>query len=202
MPTIDQWRNTWSGLGALPPDDLYDRLLDAYSEPRRKYHTARHLDECLAAFAEVRSQAQHPDEVELAIWFHDAVYDTKRKDNEEKSAHWARSALLDAGVSETVAGRVQGLIMATRYDATPEGTDAEILVDVDFSILGAPPERFEEYDRQIREEYSWVPKFIFRHVRKKVLTFLLNRKSIFNTEHFRKTLEARARGNLRQALER
>jgi len=202
MPTLEQWRTTWTGLGVAAPADLYRRLIASYSEPHRKYHTPLHLDECLAKFSGVRSQASHPEEIEVAIWFHDAIYDTKRKDNEEKSAQWARAAMLDAGLSEDRAERVRRLIMTTCHDAIPAGEDAQILVDVDLSILGAAKDRFDEYERQVREEYAWVPDTLFRRERKKILKSFLERPRIYSTQHFRETHEHQARENLRRSLER
>jgi predicted metal-dependent HD superfamily phosphohydrolase len=202
MPTLDQWRATWSALGASAPDDLFHRLIASYSEPHRRYHAVRHLDECLARFAELRSQADHPEEVELAIWFHDAVYDTKRKDNEEKSAVWARTAVLDAGLPGSVAARVHALVMATRHDAAPEGKDARLLVDVDLSILGAAADDFDEYERQIREEYAWVPEALFRRERARIVREFLQREHIYDSEQFREAYERRARENLRRSEER
>jgi predicted metal-dependent HD superfamily phosphohydrolase len=78
--------------------------------------------------------------------------------------------------------------------------DEKILVDVDLSILGAKSERFDEYERQVREEYSWVPAPIFRSKRKATLAEFLNRPTIFNTEKFVGVYEARARENLRRSV--
>jgi predicted metal-dependent HD superfamily phosphohydrolase len=50
---------------------------------------------------------------------------------------------------------VRDLILATRHDVSPPGGDAALLVDVDLAILGSPAERFDEYERQVRQEYSW-----------------------------------------------
>ena len=202
MPTLEQWRSTWNSLGGAVPEALYGRVIAAYGESHRRYHTPHHLDECFAVFAEARSQAEHPGEIELALWFHDAIYDTKRKDNEEKSAQWARAAMLEAGLAPDGADRVERLIMATCHDAVPQGEDAQLLVDVDLSILGAAPERFDEYERQVREEYSWVPEAIFRRERRKVLEAFLGRDTIYSTDHFRDTRERRARDNLQRSVEK
>jgi predicted metal-dependent HD superfamily phosphohydrolase len=92
--------------------------------------------------------------------------------------------------------------MATRHKAVPRGTDAEILVDVDLSILGAAPERFDQYERQVREEYAWVPHFLFRRERKAILKEFLARPRIFSTTHFRDRYEQQARSNIERSLER
>ena len=92
------------------------------------------------------------------------------------------------------------MVMATRHNAVPEGADAQILIDIDLSILGAEAQRFDEYERQIREEYAWVPGILFRRERRKILEQIVERPRIFNTEHFFKTLEVRARGNLERSI--
>jgi predicted metal-dependent HD superfamily phosphohydrolase len=193
LTSLHRWLELWQRLGARPPAGLYEELIARYREPHRKYHTEQHLDECFAHFD---SAPEHPAAVELALWFHDAIYDARRQDNEQQSADWARRI----GPPEA-ADRVHALIMATRHDAVPSGRDAELLVDIDLSILGAAPERFDEYERQIRQEYSWVPAFVFRRKRGEILEGFLARPAIFNTERFFQKLETAARANLRRSLE-
>ena len=181
---------------------MFERVIACYSEPHRKYHTVRHLDECLAKLQELRTEANHPEEVELALWFHDAVYDTKRQDNEAKSAEWARATATAANLPGAVGERIYNLILATRHDAEPSEFDEKVLVDVDLSILGEAPERFDEYESQIREEYSWVPTIEFRSKRREILKRLLARASIFSTRKFAEAYEARARANLERSIKR
>ena len=162
----------------------------------------QHLDECFEKLDELHPLARYPAEVELALWFHDAIYDVKQHDNEERSAEWARASAAAAGVFTEVCERVYSLILTTRHKAVPHGMDAEILVDVDLSILGAAPERFDEYEKQVREEYAWVPEFIFRRERKAILKEFLARPRIFSTTRFRERYERQARSNLERSLER
>ena len=197
MPSLLRWHELWERLGGRPADGLYEELIGRYQEPHRKYHTPRHLDECFAHLDAARTLAEHAAEVELALWFHDAVYDTRRQDNEEKSADWARRVC-----PAEAADRVHALILATRHDAVPSGRDAELLVDIDLSILGAAPERFDEYELQVREEYAWVPGFVFRRKRAEILEGFLARPAIFGTEMFFHSLEQAARANLRRSLDR
>ena len=175
-------RSRWRGDAAL-----LEQLLACYREPHRHYHTLQHLEECFEKFDELGDLASHPDDVALAIWFHDAIYDPRRDDNEARSAAWAKA---------TVGERVAELVMATRHEAVPADIDAQVLVDVDLSILGAPQARFEEYERQVREEYRWVPGPIYRHKRRQVLQSFLERPTIYNTQRFIERYEAQARRNL------
>jgi predicted metal-dependent HD superfamily phosphohydrolase len=201
MLAHQRWDAAWHGLGAAPPEDLLPRLLARYAEPHRFYHTLQHLEECFTVLAGAAHLAEHLAEVELALWFHDAIYDPRAHDNEERSARWAEEGLLAAGVSQAIAGRVGDLVRATKHDAVPERADARLLVDVDLSILGAPEERFAEYERQVREEYRWVPEETFRQGRARILASFLERPSIYSTSWFAGRLEGRARANLRRSLE-
>lgn len=138
----------------------------------------------------------------MAIWFHDVVYDSRGKENEERSAEvWHRVAD-SAGLDDPLRARVTDLILATKHAAPPIDSDAKLIVDVDLTILGQPAKRFDEYERQIRDEYAWVEPAAFTAGRGKVLTAFIKRGSIYFTEHFRAKYEAQARENLRRSLER
>jgi predicted metal-dependent HD superfamily phosphohydrolase len=177
----------------LADRSLYDALVARYSEPHRHYHTLQHLEECFAALDEIVHLGEHPADVELALWFHDAIYDPRRSDNEERSAEWARS----------VGGeQVAQLVMVTRHEAVPVSRNEKVLVDVDLWILGAPEKRFEEYELQVREEYAWVPRPIYRRKRREILEGFLARRAIYSTEPFIQRYEPRARANLARSLAR
>lgn len=203
MTSLARWQTVWRQLGAASADeDLYHQLVACYSEPHRSYHTIQHLNECFIHLENVRSLAEHPEEVELALWFHDAIYDTTKKDNEQRSAEWARESALAAGVPDEKAERIYELIMTTMHHAVPVGRDAEVLVDIDLAILGAEAARFDEYEIQVREEYSWVPETLYRAARGKVLEEFTGREWIYSTAPFRSEFEARARENISRSLSR
>jgi predicted metal-dependent HD superfamily phosphohydrolase len=195
------WRAAWSAMGIdTPPIALRDALLVRYDEPHRRYHTLQHLGECLDAFERERAHAQRPGEVALGLWFHDAIYDLLAHDNERQSADWAHDALRAAGIGAASAQRVHDLIMATKHDAQPDDPDARLLVDIDLSILGAPPARFAEYERQIRAEYAHVPPDVFEPRRRLILARFLARDPLYQTPGMRACCEAQARINLRGAI--
>ncbi|MEJ8856689.1 N-methyl-D-aspartate receptor NMDAR2C subunit [Variovorax robiniae] len=181
---------------------LFTELCAHYREAHRGYHTMQHLAECLSLLQLHIAEAEHPGEVALALWFHDAIYDVPGHDNEERSADWARDALIAAGLSKDAAQRVHALVMATRHSAIPEGRDACLLVDVDLAILGAPAERFAEYERQIRVEYAHVPPEVFEPRRRAILSQFLAREPLFQTPAIRAAREAQARVNLQAAITR
>jgi predicted metal-dependent HD superfamily phosphohydrolase len=201
MPEHTEWLATWKALGVETPDDgLYEELVARYSDPERHSHTLQHLDECFARLAESRHLAEHAHEIELALWFHDGIYDVRRQDNEEQSAAWAEEVSLRVGLSPEIAARIRDLIVATKHDAIPDSVDSRLLVDIDLAILGAPAERFDEYERQVRQEYAWVPDTLFRNKRREILQAFLARPYLFSTGDFHAKYETRARTNLERSI--
>lgn len=200
---LDQsrWVGLWDRLGAhgdgLP---IFGALQVAYAEPARAYHTAEHIRDCLAQFDVSRHIAQHPDEVEAAIWFHDAVYLPGAADNEDHSARLVRTTLAEASAPVEVASRIAGLVLATQHIAIPAEPDARLLCDIDLSILGRAPEVFDEFERRIRLEYGWVPERVYRGARVEILAGFLRRPSIYQTDYFRDCYEGPARANLARIL--
>ena len=194
------WRDAWRALRLSAPDGVLPALLARRAEPHRKYHSPQHLRECLALFDAHRALAGHPGEVAIGLWFHDAIYDTSRHDNEAASADWARRVLRDAGAAGKAPGRVEALILATRHSQVPATADEGLLVDIDLAILGAEPGRFDEYERQIRDEYDSVAPEVFRDKRARILRGFLARPALFATAAMRERFEAPARANLARAI--
>ena len=205
MLTAKRWLALWQRLGVAQQADnaladTFVALAARYAAAHRHYHSAQHIQECLARFDDARSLCQHADEVELALWFHDAIYNPRAKDNETQSANWAVRVMRDAGLARDAQGRAHALIMATYHNALPDTQDSQVLVDIDLAILGADAARFDQYEDQVREEYGFVPAFLFRRTRKKILEGFLARPSIYSTAHFKSQLEKRARENLARSL--
>jgi len=202
MDLLDEsWFRLWRGLGAAGDRDAeLDDLKKRYSEPWRKYHTLQHLTECVEHFAATSHLAERPFEVEAALWFHDAVYDVRAHDNEERSAQLARAVLEPAGVNLRAVERVAGLVLTTKHRALPTLRDEQLLIDIDLAILGAQATRFDEYELQIRAEYSFAPDTLFKTGRSAVLRSFLERQRIYRTEQFHEQLGETARANLVRSL--
>jgi predicted metal-dependent HD superfamily phosphohydrolase len=179
-----------------------DALLAAWAGPARTYHGTAHLVDCLARLDEVPAAAEGHDPIEAALWYHDAVYDPRVADNEERSAVWAERALVELGIATRVASEVARLIRLTRHAEPATDEAGRLVCDIDLSILGRSPAEFDAYDAAIRAEYAWVPEAAFREGRRRVLRALLARRSLYGTERFRRQYEAPARTNLRRALTR
>lgn len=195
---VTSWQRAWAALGLVAPADVLAELLERYKALHRHYHSLQHLSECLSFLEPVLAQAEHPGEVELALWFHDAIYETRAKDNEARSAAWASRVLLAQGAAADVVWRVRELILATAHKAEPQGRDAKLLVDVDLGILGTDQKRFAEYERQVRAEYHWVSEEAYRAGRREVLLGFLARPAIY--AYALSEFEQQARRNLEWAL--
>ncbi len=177
-------------------------LLDAHAATGRAYHNLDHLQHCLAEFEFGRSICQDPVAVELAIWFHDSIYDPARVDNEEQSAAWSASVLCYLGAPQELVDRVGDLVLSTRHADAPATPDAQVLTDVDLAILGQPPSVFDAYEASIRREYRHVPDEGFRTARAGMLERFLARPQIYSTFTFRARYETPARENLARSIER
>jgi len=181
--------------------DLRDELVAAYADPSRGYHDTRHLGEVLDRLHELAGHgaAYDPMPVQLAAWFHDAVYDGER-DAEERSAAWAEDAL--AGVAPApVVSEVARLVRLTETHS-PDDADANgcALSDADLGILAAPRERYDEYVAAVRREYAHLPDEVFSAGRADVLRSLSEKPQLFHTAYARQRWEAAARANVEREL--
>jgi predicted metal-dependent HD superfamily phosphohydrolase len=192
-----RFERLWRRLGAAGTGEAtFARLMKAYSEPHRAYHTAEHLTDCLTELDQAPASGTEREQVEAAIWFHDVVYDTHAADNEAQSAAWATSALSGAGVALPVIDAIRSLILQTRHVSPASDAAGGLLCDIDLSILGRTPEEFDAFERRIRAEYGWVPEREYRTGRTQVLSRIVGWDQIYQTEHFHRRYEAAARRNL------
>ena len=175
-------------------------MTKAYAEGHRHYHNQRHVAECLWEFDGARHLVRQAETVELGLWFHDAVYDPRADNNEERSAALAKECLDEAGVSGLISNAVGDLVTATKSHEPGGNADAAVTVDIDLSILGQAEERFLEYEVQIRKEYAWVPKIIFGPKRAGILEGFLRRERIYKTDWFFDKYEERARRNIEGSI--
>jgi len=174
----------------------------AYAEPHRRYHTRRHIEQCLALLDEVADLMDSERQVlTYAIWWHDAVYDPLAKDNEAKSAEMARRDLRDFDVSIHAREEVARLILLTAgHEVEEEDRLGEILVSIDLAILGAEPEAYDAYARAVREEYAHVPDAAWKLGRPAVLKKFLEARVIYPDPDLRQRFEASARENLAREI--
>jgi predicted metal-dependent HD superfamily phosphohydrolase len=191
----------WTALAGAETRRLGAELVARYGEPHRRYHTRDHLAAVLDLVDEWAGAAADPDAVRLAAWFHDAVYDPERGDNEQRSARLARRMLADTDLAMERVEEVARLVLLTRTHA-PEAGDAngQVLCDADLAILGSEPSGYAAYAAAVREEYGFVPEDLFASGRAEVLSELLKLPSLYSTPMARDRFEAGARRNLETEL--
>ncbi len=197
---VERWQRLMKRLGLPPALETYEELIRAYSEPHRHYHTAAHVETCLLELDRIPERVIAMDRVELALWFHDAVYRTTSSRNELDSAEWASRFLTRAGADDSMVGIVYDAILATRHAALPDAEPSKWVVDIDLAILGYPAKEYALFEENIRREYAWVPKRVFRKKRMSILRSFLDRPTIYLTAWFRSEYEEQARHNLAEAL--
>lgn len=175
-------------------EDLREDLLARWSESHRKHHTVAHLHEMLDAIGELADAGLVFDReaVELATWFHDAVYEIGRDDNEERSAELAHELLASSPIRDEVARLV---LLTKTHKVADDDVNGAVLCDADLSVLGSVPHRYRVYAEAVREEYADVPDDIFKPARAQVLTTLLD-GPLFHTEAGRSRWEEPARRNV------
>ena len=193
-----RWSRVCIEVGVAPDEADYRRVRRGWSGMGRHYHTLSHLESCLRELDEFRELAVRPGEVELALWFHDVVYRTWRRDNEEQSAALA-ARILRAAPEESVE-RIRQAILATRHRDEPFAGDTALVVDVDLAILGASPDLYAQFERAIRREYWWVPRARYVAGRGRILASFLERATIYQHDALHGKYEARARENIGAAL--
>jgi len=174
----------------------WTKLASAYSDPARAYHNLTHVADCLRLFDEYAHLAGDPMAMELAIWFHDIVYDTRAHDNEERSAEVATDFLSGTGLGPVVAD----LILATRHDGLPASPDASLIRDIDLAILGSAPGVYDSYAHAIRQEYGWVPLADYAKGRIRVLESFLGRPAVYSTPQMSTRFGDLARKNMEREI--
>lgn len=199
MTRTDELLNAWGALctrtGLKGLDYVGQDLVNRYAEAHRVYHSVDHLWHVTRLLVELGGN----DNLLLAAWFHDAIYDPARHDNEAQSAALARSALQTGGYSETGTAFVCDAIMSTAGHATT-GASFDTLLDADLAILGAPEAAYASYRTGVRREYQAVPDEAFRAGRGAFIGSMLRRPSIYRTPEGWRRFEAQARINLQAEL--
>lgn len=139
--------------------------------------------------------------VALAIWFHDAIYDTTQHNNEEQSALLCEQTLQSWFCPPALIDSVTSKIRATqRHEWTDGDPDTAVFLDLDLSILAAPEAAYQRYARQIEQEYAWVPAQAYCLGRTRVLRSFLGRVPLYFTPSLRDQWELQARRNLTDEL--
>jgi len=200
---LQRWLVLLKPLSASDKDkqEVYNTLRSHYAESHRAYHTFEHIKACLHHLDNVVTNVDNAFYLELALWFHDVIYDPKSTTNERDSALYASDILQALGLSQQASTQVNHLILLTQHPSNPQTFDEQILIDIDLSILGAESSGFAIYEKNIRQEYCWVDEKTYRSERAKVLASFLVQPRIYQTDYFFTASEQRARKNIDQLLE-
>lgn len=209
MNLKNEWKNLCDYIGIKNPvavEKWWTRLATLYSEENRFYHNLEHIAACLQECEFAQKEIYHPMDIKLAIWFHDAIYDTQRNDNEENSVLLFIEAAKELGLSQYTVNPVKTMILATKHvktysvNSSSQNNDLCLFLDIDLSILGKNKEIFTKYDKDIRQEYSWVPEAAYTVARKDILEGFLSRERIFISDIFARKYEFLARKNIENLL--
>jgi len=142
-----------------------------WREPHRYYHNIDHLILILKDiekdidFKHLSIYEKHA--ILLAAFFHDAVYDPKKDDNEEKSVKIFRFAFKNTDPKMT--STVSDLIMVTKYRKRPITKLKRILWDADNAGFKKGYSWLFKTEKLIQKEYSYLPKEKFREGKIKFL---------------------------------
>jgi predicted metal-dependent HD superfamily phosphohydrolase len=199
----DLLRRKWHdllGAWAVTPslaDEMFEDLRQHYAGPGRFYHTLDHIGAMLETVASLASFARNLNALKLAVWLHDVIYDSRASDNEERSAEYAEQVC--EKLSILAAREVASLILKTKTHEAGDDSDAQVLIDADFAILGASESTYRAYADQIRQEHAWVPEPDYRMGRRQVLERFLARPKVF---HLLAHLEEPAHRNIAAEISR
>lgn len=173
-----RFKGLWKRLQADGNSSIeYDKLVAIYSESHRHYHTLSHIVDGLDDMWKWSLSRKHIDvnAVELAWWFHDAVYKEQSCVNEKRSAQLAKSVCEHALLNTELTNHVQELIMDTEHVIIPNTVDGKFISDIDLLIFSKSNKIFSQYCEDIRKEYGWVEQKEFRINRQYILKTFLNK---------------------------
>jgi predicted metal-dependent HD superfamily phosphohydrolase len=183
--------------------EYWQLIHNKYSEKSRHYHNLEHLRALFASFDQHHGALTDPTVVAWAIWYHDVIYNARRRDNEEQSAILASKYLAETGLSPLQQTNCLAYIRATGkhldVDTEPE-SDLAYFLDFDLAVLAWSPAKYQEYAAAIRKEYRHVPGFLYRRGRRKILRYFLAAPVLFRTAVFQADFEEGARANLEWEL--
>jgi predicted metal-dependent HD superfamily phosphohydrolase len=196
-----EWRKDSAHLDARTAATVLNNLMNRYSEPQRRYHSRSHLCSLFYLMALHAPHIPPGTSPRLAIWWHDAIYDPKARDNEELSAELAREHLAQLGTPAALIQTTANLILMTKnHWSGPSSGDGDYFLDADIAILGAPPRVYERYAADVRQEYAWAADPAWRAGRSAFLQSAGARPRLFRTDAFETAYGQQARFNMRSEL--
>jgi predicted metal-dependent HD superfamily phosphohydrolase len=181
--------------------NFWSEIEKKYSEKGRHYHNLEHLENMFSELDSVKDNIENFETIAFSVFYHDVIYDSTSKSNEEKSAEFAKIRLEKLNLDSSLIEKISEQIIATKVHQQSENQDTNYLLDADLTILGKDLETYIDYTEKIRKEYSIYPDFLYKPGRKKVLKHFLELENIFKTEFFREKYEKQARRNIQFEIE-
>lgn len=201
--------NKWQLLTAFSKKEalkteLWQQILQHYSEPHRHYHNLAHVAAMFKLGDQYIASLRNPAVVGFAIIYHDIVYNTAQDNNEEQSAAIARDHLSKLTVKASVIDLVEKFILATKTHSITEGfeqgNDLAYFLDFDLSVLGAHWDAYRDYSVNIRKEFSQYPDITYKTGRRHALIRLHKKEDLYFTSPFKDEFSSNARQNLHREL--
>ena len=189
------------GIAESAAEEIWRPLAAAYGGDGRFYHNLTHIQHALEIADQLQDVAANFTAVQLALWFHDVVYDPRRSDNEAASADYAERVLQPLGVPDEMLAKLRELILVTKtHETAVANPDVWVMLDADLAILSAPPAQYDAYAHAIRREYSFVPEEAYVVGRTAVLQKFLARSPFYFTEKMRGVGDTAVYENLSREL--
>jgi predicted metal-dependent HD superfamily phosphohydrolase len=181
--------------------DCWNELEKNYSGKGRHYHTLGHLQNLLEELQNIQPHIHDWNTILFTLFYHDAIYNAQKSDNEEKSAALAETRLQSLSVPSQLINHCKSQILATKKHLPDQDEDTNYFTDADLSILGQPWDIYNRYAQNVRKEYRIYPDLIYKPGRKKVLQHFLNMERIYKTGEFHKKYEVTAKQNLQKEFD-
>ena len=181
-------------------EHIWGEIRTQYSSIGRYYHNLSHLENLLIHLTAVKYKIKNWPSVVFALVFHDVIYNPQKMDNEEKSAEFAETRLVELGVAEKIIASCKQMILTTKHHENSEDPDTNIFTDADLVILGSNPDDYKQYSKNIRKEYHFYPEGKYNKERIQVLEQFLQGKNIFKSDYFFHKFEAKARENIKNEI--
>ncbi len=177
----------------------FNEIKIQYSSKDRAYHNLTHIAESLKEYDNFNS---YSPKIELAIWYHDVIYNPKRNDNEEKSSEFAKNQLINMNINHSLINDSIRIINSTKHTFVLSNLDEMIMSDIDLSIFGKDKQRLMQYEEGIRFEHGFVPENVYRIERAKILRRFFEKDRIYYIDFFRDKIEVKAKENLEYLIRR
>src|SRR5688500_8542098 len=165
-------------------NELWTEIEANYSDKKRHYHTLSHLQNLLAQLTEVKPAIKNWNVILFTLFYHDIIYNSKKSDNEEKSAELAEKRMVQVGIPKEMIELCKNQILATKSPTSADDPDTNYFTDADLSVLGMDWETYTQYHKGVRKEYAIYPIIIYNPGRKKVINHFLSMERIYKTDYF------------------